>query len=178
MADTIDIRRPARAYIICVTHEGGGRNNYTITVAPGMRSAQDVEAEQLAEEIAEEWVRDGEWGDDGACISVYISIQDAEDLELRYHCIDVDIEPDHDALIAAAGGDTTCKHEWSSEGEGGCDENPGVWSTGGTSMCFRAHCVHCGLIRIETTTGAQRNPGEHNTVRYTRAGTNGEDDGE
>jgi hypothetical protein len=69
-------------------------------------------------------------------------------------------------LIAAAGGDTSCDHDWSAEGEGGCSENPGVWSTGGTSMVFHTHCTHCGLIRIERSTGSQRNPGEHDTVEY------------
>ena len=75
-------------------------------------------------------------------------------------------EPDHDALIRAAGGDTECDHDWTSEGEGGCTENPGVWSTGGTSMTFGAHCRKCGLHRVESTTGSQYNPGEHDTVEY------------
>ncbi len=78
----------------------------------------------------------------------------------------VDIEPDHDHLIREAGGDPQCDHDWTSEGEGGCDSNPGVWSTGGTSHSFASHCRVCGLQRTEHTTGSQYNPGDHDTVEY------------
>ena len=57
-------------------------------------------------------------------------------------------------------------HDWTSEGEGGCDENPGVWSTGGTAMVFYAHCRNCRMRRVRHTTGSQRNPGECDTTRY------------
>jgi hypothetical protein len=66
-------------------------------------------------------------------------------------------------------GDSPDDHDWTAEGEGGCDENPGVWSTGGTSMMFRTHCRACGLRRTEHTTGYQRNPGDHDTVEYEAA---------
>jgi hypothetical protein len=78
----------------------------------------------------------------------------------------IEIEPNHRSLIKAAGGNPDCDHDWSSEGEGGCDENPGVWSTGGTTLVFRDHCDHCGIIRTRTDVGSQRNPGKHDTVRY------------
>jgi hypothetical protein len=58
------------------------------------------------------------------------------------------------------------EHDWTSEHEGGCRENPGVWSTGGTSMVFIARCKHCGMERIERTTGSQHNPGECDTTEY------------
>jgi len=58
------------------------------------------------------------------------------------------------------------EHDWTSEHEGGCAENPGVWSTGGTSMLFIARCKHCGMKRQEHTTGSQRNPGECDTTTY------------
>jgi hypothetical protein len=58
------------------------------------------------------------------------------------------------------------EHEWTSEFEGGCTENPGVWSTGGTSMVFSARCKHCGMERVEKTTGSQCNPGECDTTTY------------
>jgi len=73
--------------------------------------------------------------------------------------------------IRAAMGDAGCgddpdDHDWTSEGEGGLDENPGVWSTGGTSMVYHSHCRRCGLRRIEHSHGAQRNPGEGDSVEY------------
>jgi len=58
------------------------------------------------------------------------------------------------------------EHDWTSEGEGGCDSNPGVWSTGGTGMNFHSHCRACGLKRVEHHTGIQRNPGECDTTTY------------
>lgn len=58
------------------------------------------------------------------------------------------------------------EHEWTSEHEGGCSENPGVWSTGGTSMKFVSHCCHCGMKRTVRSTGSQRNPGECDTTEY------------
>lgn len=79
----------------------------------------------------------------------------------------------------ACGGDDDCEaverepdciegeeHEWTSEGEGGCDENPGVWSLGGTIMSFAAHCTVCSVRRVETHYGYQRNPGQCDEVRY------------
>lgn len=85
--------------------------------------------------------------------------------------VTVEIEPCHEHLIKEAAGKTGCgtspdDHDWTSEGEGGCTDNPGVWSTVGTSMRYASHCRVCGLKRIECTTGSQRNPGEHDTVSY------------
>ena len=127
-----------------------------------------------AEEIAEacrDWVEGGEWGDAGASVRVNWVLADgtlavAGDEEIDSGIEEVDIEPNHDALIRVAGGDTSCGHDWTGEGEGGCDENPGVWSTGGTSMLFVRHCTRCGLIRTERDPGSQRNPGECPTVEY------------
>ena len=58
------------------------------------------------------------------------------------------------------------EHDWTSEGEGGCAENPGVWSTGGTGVTFRQHCRQCDLKRVVYHTGSQRNPGECDTTTY------------
>lgn len=104
------------------------------------------------------------------------------DLIIAYGEIEIDdgswsceIEADHEALIRAAVpryaescGDSPDDHDWEStvEIEGGCRENPGVWSLGGTAMRFAAHCTACGLRRVEHVTGSQRNPGEHDTTEY------------
>src|SRR5690606_24674413 len=87
----------------------------------------------------------------------------------------VEIEPLHDVLISRACcgheycGNDPDDHDWTSEGEGGCDQNPGVWSTGGTSMTFCTHCRRCGLMRREVVYGSQRNPGQADTVSYEMA---------
>ncbi len=127
----------------------------------------EAAVEQVPAEAAD-WVADGYWGDDGAAVGVtWWLYSDADHAtEIEDGSLTIDVEPNHDALISAAGGDTECDHDWSAEGEGGCDENPGVWSTGGTSLTFSTHCRKCGLQRTEYSTGMQRNPGEHDTVKY------------
>ena len=86
--------------------------------------------------------------------------------------IEVEIEPDHDGKIKEAArhadicGTDPDDHDWTSDGEGGSTENPGVWSHGGTTMSFASHCRKCGLHRLEKTPGSQRNPGGHDTVEY------------
>lgn len=65
---------------------------------------------------------------------------------------------------------TKSRHKWTSEGCGGCKENPGVWSIGGTAILCRKRCVHCGLIRSDCHAGSNRNAGEARVVRmYSRA---------
>lgn len=127
----------------------------------GPPSIASIEAE------CEEWVRDGEWGNDGASVNVWWTLTDEDGDEVDTGSHTVEVEPDQDALIKAAGGDVDCDHDWSGEGEGGCDENPGVWSVGGTAIVTVRHCTECGLIRKMRCTGSQRNPGEHDTVEYT-----------
>ena len=57
-------------------------------------------------------------------------------------------------------------HAWTSEGMGGCDENPGVWSLGGTALVFKDRCDHCGAVRTTLRRGTQRNPHESDTRGY------------
>lgn len=126
--------------------------------------------EREIREACEEWCKGGEWGNDGARIDVRWTLSQNDD-EINEGTIWVEIEPNHERLIKDACGDAGCgsdpdDHDWTAEGEGGCDSNPGVWSTGGTAMSFATHCRVCGLRRLECTTGSQRNPGEHDTATY------------
>lgn len=110
----------------------------------------------------------GDYGQDehgGARVRLTITVQSSTGAE-QSRTIEIDIEPDHDAAIKAAGGDPDCDHDWSGEGEGGCDQNPGVWSTGGTSFRTVSHCTGCGVRRIEHVTGSQSNPGDVDTTTY------------
>ena len=61
------------------------------------------------------------------------------------------------------------EHDWTAEGEGGCAENPGVWSHGGTAMSVGHHCRTCGLSRTVRTFGVQRNPHQCDRVEYAPA---------
>lgn len=142
----------------------------------GSTETREIEADSAAAAVAqiaeetEDWVRDGEWGADGAVVIVRWELYEG-DVEVADGSDNVEIEPDHDSLIRAAGGDPGCAHEWSDEGEGGCDENPGVFGLGGTAIAINMHCTRCGIHRSERKTGVQRNPGEHDTVEYGLAAT-------
>jgi len=65
---------------------------------------------------------------------------------------------------------TEDEHDWERPYEivGGLRENPGVWSAGGTTMTFHSVCSYCGLHKHETQHGAQRNPGQLDTIEYRR----------
>lgn len=142
-------------YDVEVTEECGGSE--TLVVEADSRE----DARTLAEAACRQWVSEGEYGDEGASVSAWYTLE-GDDPE---H-ITVEFETDHDALIAAAGGSPDCEHDWTAEGEGGCVENPGVWSTGGTSMSFATHCRLCGLHCLEISLGSQHNPGDHDRATY------------
>lgn len=57
-------------------------------------------------------------------------------------------------------------HDWTSAGMGGCDENPGVWSVGGTAYQFAERCTVCATVRKYLKHGSQRNPYECDSVSY------------
>lgn len=109
----------------------------------------DGDVVELAERELAAWVEDGDYGPEGGAVAASVSIYNLEaGGEPHIHSVVVTIPPDHEELIRLAGGDTDCDHEWTSEGEAGCQENPGVWSVG-EKMVFRRHCAVCGVIREE-----------------------------
>lgn len=57
-------------------------------------------------------------------------------------------------------------HRWTARNMGGCDQNPGCWSMGGTTIVEKRRCVLCGCVRTECYYGSQRNPGQCDTVAY------------
>lgn len=154
--------------------------HWTIVLSDDGGATEEIESkDQPTAEDAEQECRawyDGHCGaygfdPEGARVVVSWAIVDPDGDEQSSGTVEIDIAPDHEALIRAEAGDRGCgldpeDHDWTSEGEGGCRSNPGVWATGGTSMSFASHCRDCGLHRIEHTTGSQSNPGESDTVEY------------
>ena len=59
-------------------------------------------------------------------------------------------------------------HEWTSEGCGGCDTNPGVHSLGNTAYQQESRCRLCGLGRTEVVHGSRRDPGQCDSIAYCR----------
>lgn len=121
-------------------------------------------------DAAEDYVSDGDWGDEPCSISVSvwreaIDLSNGEIIRIDKQSFDVDTpaceEEEPDCR-------DTEKHDWQSpEWLGGCRENPGVWSTGGTSGTSKSVCANCGAYRFHTWSGPQKNPGEPNeTISY------------
>jgi len=169
MADKcqLDIAATSSTYTIQMRDEMGSEEVVTIT------ALDDQAAAEQSEEEARKWCEGGDWGEEGAEIVVrywvFAGDEVGEDGDaVLDDLVAVVIEPDHDALIRRAGGDPDCDHDWDAtvEIEGGCRENPGVWSNGGTAMTIRDHCRTCGLRRTHHSTGSQRNPGEVDTYTY------------
>jgi hypothetical protein len=146
-----------------------------------INAASDQQAVELAkasvQQSADDWCRGaGCWGDNGATIEVGWHLADEEGNEVAEGEVTVEIEIDHAAMISSGVprwdrpanwcGNDPEDHDWTRAGEGGCESNPGVWSSGGTSMTFDSHCRRCGLHRTEHHVGSQRNPGKHDSVEY------------
>ena len=141
---------------------------YETTLEEGY-THEDIETE------AREWIEEGSWGEDGAVVNCHFAVLNFLGERIDHGNIQVEVPPDHEALIRYATrrtprhlfcGYSPDDHDWTREGEGGCSQNPGVWSTGGTGLVIRSHCRDCGLQREEHIVGSQRNPGEHDTVVY------------
>lgn len=170
--------RESREYTVHM-NDGQSNESMVVTIPPGSEEQQDEAAWGVAKECAEKWCKGGEWGDTGNVIPVsYWWEDDDYSTEDDQRETEVEIAPHHASLITQACGgrsteqyDRCCglspdDHDWTGEGEGGCDENPGVWSSGGTTIIIAEHCSQCGLHRTETHFGAQRNPGQADTVEY------------
>ncbi len=128
-----------------------------------------IEAEDMADalEQAEERWQDGSW-DEKCIISVRVAELDddgKETGEVDY----VDVECGEDEPEPECTDDDG--HDWQRPHAivGGLDNNPGVWSTGGTTIVAKSVCCHCGKYRVETSYGSQRNPGQVDKVEYLKA---------
>lgn len=135
-----------------------------------------VQADSLEDalELARDWARDGSW--DQRCeVDVFAVELDLDAYEsgnkreayvgdLAWATVEVGEDPPEPEC-------SEDEHDWRAPHSvvGGLSENPGVWSEGGTTMTFHRVCAHCGLNRHETRHGAQRNPGQLDTVEYRRA---------
>ena len=138
-------------------------------------ATDDDDAKIDAQDMLEDWLHGGVWdsGANGQAVVVSAEgvVERSDDggetwTEIVTIDAEVTIEADHDMLIRAAGGNVDCDHTWTGEGCGGCDQNPGVWSLGGTTMRIVERCIRCGLVRKSTLYGVQRNPGQADHVEY------------
>ena len=127
--------------------------------------SETIEADSMdeaKERAAASW-RAGSW-DDKCLVAVCICELDDDGDVVDSDSIEVECGDDPEPP------ECTCEdgHDWVRPVEvvGGCTENPGVWSTGGTSMVFLSVCTHCGCYKRETSYGTQRNPGQCDSIEY------------
>jgi hypothetical protein len=117
---------------------------------------------EWGEDYAE--VAEAEWssvtyGDGDYCVTIRWLAEDAAGRKLGSGSFDIEQMTEEPDCLEG-------EHAWTAEHEAGCESNPGVWSTGGTSMLFVARCRHCGMERKIRVTGSQRNPGDCDTAEY------------
>jgi hypothetical protein len=123
--------------------------------------AADMEA---AMAWAKEWAAGGEY-EQRVMVDVDVRGIDEEGEETDEHeWAEVEAGPEPEAPECAEGEE----HEWAYPHAivGGLEEDPGVWSLGGTADRYHSVCRHCGTHRHETHYGSQRNPGQVDTVTY------------
>jgi len=129
-------------------------------IREGSGACEYIRAESLeaAMEEAREWASEGDY---------------TERVMVSYHVGEVD--DDGEEVGGEIGGEVEAgpmpeapgecgvdedDHDWRNpEWLGGCSENPGVWSLGGTTIVSTAVCSRCGTYRTVTDSGNQRNPG-------------------
>jgi len=130
----------------------------------GVSEIIEAEDNSAAESRASNWIKDGSW--DGKFMAD-VTIQEVDDLQEDIgNSWGISVEVGDDPKPPDCREDHD--HKWDSPVEvvGGIDENPGVWSTGGTTIVFKTVCRHCGVYKKETAYGSQRNPGQCDTVEY------------
>lgn len=117
---------------------------------------ETLEAATLEDAIAEaeDLLRTGSWGQDapgyaGDTVQAHLY---ADGDYVR--SVEVDLPACEPPCIDGEG------HDMTSEGCGGCAENPGVMGHGGTAISVTTRCTRCGRTRTEYHAGSQRNPGE------------------
>lgn len=123
-----------------------------------VRVADESRIDSACDRAAREWVTGGDYPTPcNIPVSWVAEWRDANGEEWEQSgSVTVAIEVDHETLIRAVAAESSCgdspdDHDWEAtyEVEGGCRENPGVWSHG-RYMTFADHCTKCGLRRSRT----------------------------
>lgn len=127
-------------------------------------ASEIIESDSIEQalDIARDWAADGDY-DERCMVRVYVTEIDDNGEPVGDDASDeVEAGPEPKAPPCTDGGTDDDDHDWQTPHGlvGGISENPGVWSTGGTSMSFAYVCARCGARKHESHTGSQRNPGE------------------
>lgn len=121
-------------------------------------------------DAAEQYVEGGDWGDCKTTSWVTVTAW-REAIDEDGNLIRVD-EEDHAITIETDVPDCydDGEHEWKAPHElvGGCEENPGVWGSGGGVKCHTV-CLRCGCGRVEDSWAQNPETGEQglDSTEYT-----------
>ncbi|ADC73211.1 hypothetical protein TK90_2725 (plasmid) [Thioalkalivibrio sp. K90mix] len=119
-----------------------------------------------AREVAEEWLKDGDWGVERKTLYAEATVfekeedEDGEETILDQATVHARIDPDEPDCREG-------EHDWCSPYEllGGLKENPGVQGHGGGIISTEV-CAHCGMYRVTNTWDQSQGPEPVDTVEY------------
>lgn len=133
---------------------------------PDQLTTQKFASEELAVAAAKEFIFSElpscNYGQDDGCTSVDLRIRIAEAADLDCYSdfrSTYSLLPDESELVAAAGGDPNCCHEWV--------ESAQTHDVGCGFFRYEHQCKHCSVIKIERVfVYGDKNPGDSDTVEY------------
>jgi hypothetical protein len=130
-----------------------------------------IEAENITEALAkaEKWAQAGEYEER---TEVWIEVYEIDAGGVRVdggECDTSTVEAGPETVPPETDcGDSDDDHKWVRpvEAVGGCTQNPGVFSLGGTTMAFVSICSRCGIRKTRIDYGVQKNPGDVDHTKY------------
>lgn len=129
----------------------------TLTLAdhPSLEAAKDAADRFIFSELPQ-----SDYGhDEGATsVTIRVEIANVDSGEAFSSSDDYQLHPDEAEITRKMLG-FECQHDFSDYTS---------YQLGGTTMRHRVTCPDCGLTRIETNFGAQRNPGDVDSVEFVR----------
>jgi hypothetical protein len=121
-----------------------GNADVTLTVSRSPGQSWDDAAEEA---VRDDWA-DGDWGEGKNYVQVtwHWAVENCDWRELHHLSVEVGSDPEEPECAEDH------EHDWGSPPWlGGCRENPGVWSIGGTQVATIDVCRHCGAYRHYTS---------------------------
>ena len=113
-------------------------------------------------EAAQSYVDGGDFRPDDGDSTIWVKVHVWRDaIDLNGDDIRVD-EATHKIAVDPEEPECTAdEHDWQAPREivGGCEENPGVWGSGGSVACTEV-CMHCGCKKVEDHWAQDPNDGE------------------
>jgi len=122
--------------------------------------------EDVADELARDYVDQGEYGEGPVNVSVSTRRFSKEDGEiLREWSIRVMVYPD---VPDCAEGKYDVDHAWESPYNvvGGCKENPGVWGSEHGGIKSREVCSRCGMYMLTDTGDTDYTGQRYTSIKY------------